>query len=204
MTGWKQKETSLPWFTEISRLTITQHANFLFVRIGGVHVFKCGTEQTLYAHPGIVNHTVFLCRVTYLRGTIMKYSMPSFPITNVVKYSLPSVLLLAMLGLGACTGPMGPQGAQGNTGNTGYTGSQGATGNQGNTGYTGDTGATGNQGNTGYTGDTGATGATGEQGNTGATGRQGATGNQGNTGATGTKGRSGSGGTTVNVLPPPQ
>ena len=59
----------------------------------------------------------------------MKYSMPSYPRTTVVKYSLPSVLLLAMLGLGACTGPMGPQGPQGNTGNTGYTGAQGVTGN---------------------------------------------------------------------------
>jgi hypothetical protein len=63
-------------------------------------------------------------------------------------FALPSVLLLAMLGLGACTGPMAPQGPQGNTGNTGYTGAQGVIGSQGNTGntgYTGETGATGNQ-----------------------------------------------------------
>jgi hypothetical protein len=77
-------------------------------------------------------------------------------IGTIMKYSMPSVLLLAMLGLGACTGPMGPQG---NTGNTGYTGPQGATGNQGNTGYTGETGATGSPGNTGATGAKGKTGS---------------------------------------------
>ncbi|HWY24281.1 MAG TPA: hypothetical protein VNX47_05145 [Nevskia sp.] len=48
-----------------------------------------------------------------------------------MKYSIPTVLLCAALGLGACTGPMGPQGDQGNTGNTGATG---AKGNKGNTG----------------------------------------------------------------------
>ena len=130
--------------------------------------YKRGTEQTQCTHPVIVIYTAFLAAYHSI-GIIMKYSMPS-----------ASVLLLAMLGLGACTGPMGPQG---NTGNTGYTGPQGATGNQGNTGYTGAKGATGNQGNTGYTGETGATG------------------NQGNTGATGAKGKTGSGSTIV-VMPP--
>ena len=160
--------------------------------------YKRGTEQTQCTHPVIVIHKAFLAAYNST-GTIMKYSIPS-----------ASVLLLAMLGLGACTGPMGPQG---NTGNTGYTGPQGATGTQGNTGYTGETGATGSPGETGYTGARGATGnqgntgytgargATGNQGNTGYTGETGATGNQGNTGATGAKGRTGSGSTIV-VMPP--
>ena len=133
----------------------------LFVRIVIVHVFKYGSEQTLYAHPVTVNRTAFICRVIYPRGIIMKYSMPSYPRTTVVKYSLPSVLLLAMLGLGACTGPMGPQGPQGNTGNTGYTGETGATGEQGNTGATGLQGATGNRGNTGAAGTKGKTSSDG-------------------------------------------
>jgi pyruvate/2-oxoglutarate dehydrogenase complex dihydrolipoamide dehydrogenase (E3) component len=30
----------------------------LFVRIGRVHVFKCGTEQALYAHPVVGMHMV--------------------------------------------------------------------------------------------------------------------------------------------------
>jgi hypothetical protein len=176
--------------------------------------YKRGTEQTQCTHPVIVIYTAFLAAYNSTGIIIMKYSIPS-----------ASVLLLAMLGLGACTGPMGPQG---NTGNTGYTGPQGATGNQGNTGYTGETGATGSpgetgytgakgatgsQGNTGYTGARGATGnqgntgytgakgATGNQGNTGYTGETGATGNQGNTGATGAKGKTGSGSTIV-VMPP--
>jgi Collagen triple helix repeat (20 copies) len=91
---------------------------------------------------------------------------------SIMKYMIPSALLVLALGLSACNvtvpnavpGPPGPQGAQGNQGNSGSTG---AVGNQGNAGDTGATGATGNPGNTG---DTGATGATGNQGNTGATG----------------------------------
>ncbi len=57
-------------------------------------------------------------------------------------YSISSLLLIAVLGLGACTGPMGPQGDQGNTG---YTGATGATGTQGDAmqGATGAKGATG-------------------------------------------------------------
>ena len=66
-----------------------------------------------------------------------------------------SLILVTLLGLGACTGPMGPQG---NTGNTGYTGATGATGN---TGYTGATGATGETGTTGATGRTGNTSTNG-------------------------------------------
>ena len=42
-----------------------------------------------------------------------------------------TLLVLATLTLGACTGPMGPPGAQGNTGNTGYTGNTGNTGSSG-------------------------------------------------------------------------
>ena len=34
-------------------------------------------------------------------------------------YLMPTLLITALLGLGACTGPMGPQGNTGNTGNTG-------------------------------------------------------------------------------------
>jgi hypothetical protein len=111
-----------------------------------------------------------------------------YPKGIVMKYSMPLVVLLATIGLGACTGPAGPQGQQGNTGNTGYTGAQGATGNQGNTGATGDTGATG------YQGDTGATGQTGATGDTGATGAKGTKGTKGNTGS--------GNGTTVVVVPP--
>ena len=44
-----------------------------------------------------------------------------------MKFALPSVLLVSLLGLGACTGPMGPQGATGDTGNTGITGTGGST-----------------------------------------------------------------------------
>ena len=64
-----------------------------------VHVFKYGNEQTLYAHPVTVNHTDFLCRVIYPRGIIMKYSMLFNPRATVVKYSLLSVLFIAMPGL---------------------------------------------------------------------------------------------------------
>lgn len=63
-------------------------------------------------------------------------------------YSISSLLLMTVLGLGACTGPMGPQGDQGNTG---YTGATGATGTQGAAGYTGMQGATGAKGATGGT-----------------------------------------------------
>jgi len=45
-----------------------------------------------------------------------------------MKYSTISILLLATLGLGACTGPMGPQGATGSTGATGAKGSTGSSG----------------------------------------------------------------------------
>lgn len=137
--------------------------------IAGGRAFKCGTEQTTCAYTVKVSNAVLLAAYNQ-RGTFMKYAMSS-------------VVLLAVLGLGACAGPMGPQGDQGNTGNTGNTGATGATGNQGNTGYTGATGETGT------TGSTGDTGATGSQGNTG------------NTGATGAKGKTGTGGSTVVVVP---
>ena len=91
----------------------------MFMRIVRVHVFKYGTEQTLYAHPVTVNHTAFLCRVIYPRGTIMKYSMPSYP-----------------------------RATTGEQGNTGATGLQGATGNRGNTGATGSKGKTSSGGAT--------------------------------------------------------
>ena len=80
-----------------------------------------------------------------------------------MKYSIPSLALLAVFGLAACDRPTvvnvpvpvavpGPAGATGATGATG------------NTGSTGSTGATGTPGSPGYTGDTGATGATGKAG----------------------------------------
>jgi hypothetical protein len=116
-----------------------------------------------------------------------------------MKFATTSLLLLAVLGLGACTGPMGPQGNQGNTGYTGATGAAGGQGNTGNTGYTGATGATGATGNQGNTGYTGATGGQGSPGDTGATGATGATGNTGYTGATGAKGNTGTGNTIVVV-----
>lgn len=83
-----------------------------------------------------------------------------------MKYSIPSLALLAVFGLAACDRPTvvnvpvpvavpGPAGA---------TGATGATGNTGSTGSTGSTGATGTPGSPGYTGDTGATGATGKAG----------------------------------------
>jgi hypothetical protein len=39
-----------------------------------------------------------------------------------MKYAIPSVLLIVLLGLGACKGPPGPQGNTGNTGAKGSTG----------------------------------------------------------------------------------
>ena len=84
-----------------------------------------------------------------------------------MKYSIPSLALLAVFGLAACDrptvvnvpvpvavpGPAGATGATGATGNTGSTGSTGATGTPGSPGYTGDTGATGATGATGKAGD---------------------------------------------------
>ena len=135
---------------------------------------KRGTEHTLLAIQPKVTKSARLAENNQ-RGTTMNYTTPS-------------ILLVAVLALGACTGPMGPQGSQGNTGNTGNTGAKGATGNQGNTGNTGYTGA---QGETGNTGNTGATGMQGNTGNTGATGAKGKTGT-----ATGTSG------STIVVIPP--
>lgn len=139
-------------------------------------VDKRVTEQRQNTWPVIMGDTAFFAAYN--------------PRGMIVKYLLPSVVLLATLGSSACTGPMGPQGNQGNTGYTGDTGAKGNQGNTGNTGYTGAQGETGNQGNTG------STGATGNTGDTGAEGMQGAT------GATGAKGRAGSGGSTVVVVPP--
>ena len=51
-----------------------------------------------------------------------------------MKYLISSVLLFAVLALGACEGKQGKTGNQGNTGSPGATGEQGDTGNQGNTG----------------------------------------------------------------------
>lgn len=56
-----------------------------------------------------------------------------------MKYAIPSVLLISLFVLGACTGPAGPQGATGSTGDTGATGNTGNTGAKGNTGADGGT-----------------------------------------------------------------
>ena len=94
-------------------------------------------------------------RAMHWRGAVMKMSVhldlggltPHLAID--MKTTSISLILVVLLGLGACTGPMGPQG------NTGYTGATGSTG------YTGATGATGETGNTGATGRTGNTSTNG-------------------------------------------
>ncbi len=98
-----------------------------------------GTEQTVSLQPLTVHRCAPFRSRPDSTGTIVK------------NYTLPSLLLVAMLALGACTGPMGPQG---NQGNTGYTGATGSTGNTGNTGATGDIGGQGRTGSTGASGDT--------------------------------------------------